>query len=188
MTLSGSRIPVVAAAIAGIVAMGIGLVSRFDGGRSPAADAAASSAALAESTRAELVRQLERSPDEARRGVVLARRAFEVDRFADAAAAYERALATGRKVALDPDVWCEYADALAMAQGGTLAGKPRELVDNPKHPRALEMAGGAAYEAGDYPSAGRYWRELLALLPERSREHAELAAAIARADERAPAR
>ena len=142
MTLSGSRIPVVAAAIAGIVAMGIGLVSRFDGGRAPAADAAASSAALAESTRAELVRHLERSPDYARSRVLLARWDFEVDRFADAAAAYEPALATRRKIALDPDLWCEYADALAMAQGGRLAGKPRELVmralvDNPKHPRAL---------------------------------------------------
>jgi cytochrome c-type biogenesis protein CcmH len=80
-----------------------------------------------------------------------------------------------------------------MAQGGSLAGRPRELVmralaQTPTHPKALEMAGSAAYEAGEYVSAARYWRELLAQLPQGSREQAELAAAIARADERAQGR
>jgi cytochrome c-type biogenesis protein CcmH len=183
----------VAAAIAGIVAMGLGLMARFDGNRVPAADEPESNAALAGGARAELVRHLERSPGDARSWVLLARADFEADRFADAADAYERALAIGPKVALDPGIWCEYADALGMAQGGSLVGKPRELVmralaQNPTHPKALEMAGSAAYEAGEYASAARYWRELLAQLPQDSREHAELASAIARADERAKGR
>jgi hypothetical protein len=47
-----------------------------------------------------------------------------------------------------PLVWCEYADALALAGDGRLAGKPRELIDhapalNNSHPRALETAGSA---------------------------------------------
>jgi cytochrome c-type biogenesis protein CcmH/NrfG len=45
------------------------------------------------------------------------------------------------------------------------------------------MAGGAAFEARDYESAARYWRELLAQIPNATRERGELAAAIARADE-----
>ena len=49
------------------------------------------------------------------------------------------------------------------------------------------MAGSAAFEAGEYASAVGYWRELLAQLPPGSREHAELATAIRRADERAQA-
>jgi cytochrome c-type biogenesis protein CcmH len=183
----------VATGIAGVVAMGLGLLARFDGDRVPAADEAESKQALAGGARAELVRHLDRSPGDARSWVLLARADFEADRFADAANDYERALATGPKVALDPGIWCEYADALGMTQGGSLAGKPRELVmralaQNPTHPKALEMAGSAAYEIGEYASAARYWRELLAQLPQASREHAELAAAIARADERAQGR
>ena len=179
---------VIAAAIVGIVLMGIGLVARFNGDLTAAPDDPAPT--LTGGARAELVRHLERSPRDGRSWVLLARMDFEADRFADAATAYERALAAGSKVALDPAIWCEYADALGMTQGGSLAGKPRELVmralaENPKHPKALEMAGSAAYEAGEYASAVRYWRELLLQLPQASREHAELAAAIARADERA---
>ena len=58
---------------------------------------------------------LERTPRDARGWVILARMNFSIDRFADSAQAYERALAVSRKVAQDPQVWCELADALAMA-------------------------------------------------------------------------
>ena len=138
--------------------------------------------------REELVAHLTRSPRDGRGWVVLARLEFEADRYDEAAAAFAKALAASPKVAGDPAVWCEYADALGMTQGGSLAGKPRELVRralalNPAHPKALEMAGSAAFEATDYRSAVTYWRELLAQLPERARARVELEAAILRADE-----
>jgi cytochrome c-type biogenesis protein CcmH len=130
------------------------------------------------------------SPDDARAWVMLARLRMQRDQFETAAVAYGRALDASAKVARDPLIWCEYADAVGMAQGGSLAGRPRELIDkalllDAAHPRALEMAGSAAYEAGDFRGASRYWQQLLALLPADSREHAELAAAIARAEQRA---
>ena len=127
--------------------------------------------------------------------MLLARLDFAADRFADAAAAYERALAASPKVARDPAIWCEYADALGMAQGGSLAGRPRELVmralaQNPAHPKALEMAGSAAYEArrircGRCATGGSSCRSSRAI----RRAQRELAAAIARAerDDRADA-
>jgi cytochrome c-type biogenesis protein CcmH/NrfG len=138
--------------------------------------------------RASLAAQVARDPRDGRAWVLLARTEFEADRFGEAAAAYEKAVAASPKVARDPAVWCEYADALGMAQGGSLAGAPRDLIGhalaiNPVHPKALEMAGSAAYEARDYESAARYWRELLTQIPARTREHGELAAAIERADE-----
>jgi cytochrome c-type biogenesis protein CcmH len=128
---------------------------------------------------------LERTPRDARGWVMLARMQFAIDRFADSAQAYERALAVSRKVAQDPQVWCELADALAMAQGGSLRGRPREMIDRAlglkgSHPRALEMAGSAEVEARDYRRALQYWEPLLAQLPPQSREHAELARAIER--------
>jgi cytochrome c-type biogenesis protein CcmH len=138
--------------------------------------------------RDELAAHLARNPGDGRAWVLLARAEFEVDRYAESAAAYARAIAASPKVARDPAVWCEYADALGMAQGGSLAGPPHALVAhalamNPSHPKALEMAGGAAFEVRDYESAARYWRELLVQVPKATRERGELEAAIARADE-----
>jgi cytochrome c-type biogenesis protein CcmH len=128
---------------------------------------------------------LERMPRDGRGWMLLARRHFAADRYDEAARAYERALAASRKVAQDPQVWCELADALAMAQGGRLAGRPRELIDRAlalkgSHPRALEMAGSAAYEARDYGRALDYWRTLLAQFDPRSPEHRELRSAVER--------
>jgi cytochrome c-type biogenesis protein CcmH len=156
--------------------------------RALAADAAPSASVPA--LREDLLRHLARNPRDGRGWALLARMDFAADRFGDASAAYERAMAASPNVARDPTVWCEWADALGMAQGGTLAGKPRELVLraltlDPAHPKALEMAGSAAFEAREYATAANYWRELLAQLPERSQAHHELAAAIAGADERA---
>jgi cytochrome c-type biogenesis protein CcmH len=139
-----------------------------------------------------LARHLARNPSDARSWVMLARSEFDADRFGEAAQAYEKAIAASPKVARDPQVLCELADALGMANGGTLQGRPRELVMkalvlNPQHPKALEMAGSAAYEQGDYASAASAWRALLAQLPPTSTEHRELAAAVERAERRAKA-
>lgn len=130
---------------------------------------------------------LEQQPNDARAWVLFARLQAETGHFAEAGRAYEKALALPSKVARDAAVWCEFADALGMTQGGSLAGKPRELIDralalDPNHPNALEMAGSAAYGQGDYASALRFWRPLLATLKPQSQSHAELAAAIERAE------
>ncbi len=137
--------------------------------------------------RASLVRHLERHPADARSWVLLARADFEADLFADAADAYRKAIAASPKVARDPDVLCELADTLGMTQGGTLAGQPSELIAkalaiNPVHAKALEMAGSAAYERTDYAGAASHWRALLPQVPQGTRQRAELATAIERAE------
>lgn len=124
-------------------------------------------------------------PQDGRGWILEARSRMEADRFGEAAEAYEKGLAASRKVAGDPQVWCELADALGMAQGGSLRGRPAELVAkaleiNPNHPRALEMAGSAAYEAREYGRALAYWEPLLGQVTAGTREHAELSAAIER--------
>ena len=186
-----SRLALVPAVLLPMLAFGLYSIVGDPGAVSGRADIAASEVdgrQAAPAMREELVAHLARSPRDGRGWVVLARLEFEADRFDEAAAAFARALAASPKVASDPGVWCEYADALGMTQGGSLAGKPRELVLralalNPAHPKALEMAGSAAFEAKDYGTAVTYWRELLAQLPERERARVELEAAILRADE-----
>jgi len=160
----------------------------------PAADPLLAAAGSGQEGGEQLLRRLEAhvasAPNDARAWVMLARARMQRDQFEPAALAYRRALDASAKVARDPLIWCEYADALGMAQGGRLAGKPRELIDRAltldgAHPRALEMAGSAAYEAGDFRGAARYWQQLLVQLPAASSERAQLAAAIARAEQRA---
>ena len=124
-------------------------------------------------------------PQDGRAWVLEARKHMQADRFVEAASAYEKGLAASRKVAGDPLVWCELADAIGMSQGGRLAGRPAELVQkalaiSSTHPRALEMAGSVAYEARDYAKAAMYWEQLLIQLQPGTDTHAELSAAIAR--------
>jgi cytochrome c-type biogenesis protein CcmH len=166
------------------VSTAVGAWLLVDGQRAPEPAAQGERLAL---DRDGLVRHLERNARDGRAWVLLARIDFAADRFSEAADAYAKALATTPKVAADPGIWCEYADALGMAQGGRLEGKPRELIEralalDPAYPRALEMAGSAAFEQQDYEGALRNWRALLAKLPADSREHRELTSAIERVE------
>jgi cytochrome c-type biogenesis protein CcmH/NrfG len=160
----------------------------FAAGTAPPAGSAASSA---EEQRAALRRAVAAEPGNGRAWALLGFAEAEAGRFAEAAQAFERALATSRKVALDPWVWCEYADVLGMAQG-TLAGKPTEAIAEalrlqPNHPKALEMAGSAAYERSDFAAAASYWKRLLPQLDEGEPPHQAVRAAIGRAERRAAA-
>ncbi|HTQ01261.1 MAG TPA: hypothetical protein VMN56_18235 [Casimicrobiaceae bacterium] len=137
--------------------------------------------------REDLVAALARNPRDARGWVMLARLELDEDRFADAARAFERALAISPKADRDPTLWCEYADALGMAQGGSLAGRPRQIVmqalaRDPSHRKALEMAGSGAFDEHDYAAAAHHWRGLLAQLPPGSQEAREVGAAAAHAE------
>jgi cytochrome c-type biogenesis protein CcmH len=139
---------------------------------------------------AELEAHLQRQPGDARAMVVKARLDMSVQRYAEAAAGFQRALEGPSKVARDPTVWVEYAEARGMLQGGTLVGQPNELVMkalsiDPEHPQALDLAGSAAWEAGDFAGASVFWKRLLAQIPAGSARHGELSAAILRAEQRA---
>jgi cytochrome c-type biogenesis protein CcmH len=138
------------------------------------------------SMRDTLVEHLQRNAGDGRGWIVLAMMDMRADRFEDAARAFERGIAASRRVAADPAVWCEYADALGMTQGGSLAGRPTQMIEralelSPGHPKALEMAGSAAYERRDFAAAVDYWRRLLPQLAEGTLPHAQLSAAIERA-------
>lgn len=163
-------------------------LARKDAALSGVADVASEAAAP---IREPLALHLAGHPRDARGWVLFARIEFDLDRFASAAEAYRRALEASPKVARDPGIWCEYADATAMAQSGVLAGRPRELIERALaidrgHARALEMAGSAAFEAGDFGEAARSWRLLLARLPDGTRAHRELELAALEAERRAP--
>ncbi|MDR1529772.1 MAG: c-type cytochrome biogenesis protein CcmI [Burkholderiales bacterium] len=127
------------------------------------------------------------NPNDARAWVFLARTEMEANHFSEASAAFEKAIVASPKVANDPIVLCELAEAIGMQQGGVFRGRPQELVNRavelaPDNPMVLEMAGSAAYEARNYAAAAQYWKTLLAMLNPQSRSYQELSLAILRAE------
>jgi cytochrome c-type biogenesis protein CcmH len=96
----------------------------------------------------------------------LARSYTVLERPTDAVAAYAKA------VALDPgdaSLRADFADAIASADDGRLAGRASEeiaaaLAIDAADPKALALAASAAFDARDYARAIGYWRRLLATL------------------------
>ena len=133
----------------------------------------------------ELKDKLTQNPQDAESWLLLARSLVEMERFADAAKAYDKLT---RLVANEAQLWAEYADALAMANGQTLAGHPTILINKalelePNNDKALALAGSAALERGDYPAAIGYWEKVLKLLPKDSEDAKMLEGGIQQARE-----
>lgn len=114
---------------------------------------------------------------------MLARSYSAMSRYADAAKAYAH-LAT--LLPQDAGVLADYADALATAQGGALAGEPERLIErslaiDPQQPKALALSGSAAFARGDFARAEKQWQAVLPLVPEDSEFARSTQAGIAEA-------
>lgn len=109
-----------------------------------------------------LAARLEKNPEDAKGWVMLARAQAVLGRFAEASAAY------AKSVAIFPDdaqLLADYADALAMAQGGRLPGEPEQLVAralraDPNNAKALALAGTIAFDNRDFALAVKHWERL----------------------------
>lgn len=139
---------------------------------------------------ARLAARLEKAPDDAEGWRVLGRSYSVMGRYAEAVRAYEKAavLTPG-----NADLLADYADALAMAQGRSMLGKPLELVKralaiDPKQWKALALAGTAAFERKDYAQAIAYWRRLQQAVPPDSEIARSVDLSIAEARAQAGAR
>src|SRR2546425_1606331 len=132
-----------------------------------------------------LAERLKQNPNDAQGWTMLARSYMMLDRFSDAASAYDRVTAFD---ANDADGWADYAEALALANGQNLAGKPTDAINralkiDPKNQKALDLAGSAAFQANDYKKAIEYWQKLLTSLPAGSEELQTITAQITKAKE-----
>jgi cytochrome c-type biogenesis protein CcmH len=136
-----------------------------------------------------LAQKVRERPDDARGWALLARSMSALGRFKESADAYAH-LATLKPD--DPQVLADYADALGMTQGRSLAGKPYELVKkalaiDPRHTKSLALAGTAAMDTGDFPAAMGYWQTLRSVLPADSPDAAQVASIVEEVRERAKA-
>ncbi len=134
---------------------------------------------------ARLAARLEKNPDDPRGWAMLARSYSVMERIPEAVAAYVKA--TG-KITDDAGLYADYADAVAMNQGRRIEGRALELVNlaltvDPLQPKALAMAGTAAFYRRDFRAAIQYWEKLRPLLPPESEMAKSVVGGIAEARE-----
>jgi cytochrome c-type biogenesis protein CcmH len=130
-----------------------------------------------------LAKRLKESPNNPQGWVMLARSYAALEHYEEAAKAYEQAAAQNPG---DAQLLADYADALAMAQGRNLTGKPAELIQtalklDPKNLKALALAGSFAFEQNKFADAVAQWEKAAALVPPDSEFARGIAGSIAEA-------
>jgi cytochrome c-type biogenesis protein CcmH len=130
-----------------------------------------------------LAEKMQQEPDNLEGWVMLARSYKHFGRFDEAARAYGRVVARAEPNA---NLFADYADVLAMAQGQKLQGEPEKLIAkalelDPKHLKALALAGSAEFEKKNYAKAAEYWQRMLPLVPPDSEQAKAVNANVAEA-------
>ena len=184
---TASRAPwIVAIAIVAIVPAAA-LVAYLAVGNPQALDAGSAGGARPRMTESEVVSMVEKlaqrmksDPSDPQGWLLLGRSWSALQRYQESADAYAEAV---KRMPGNADALADWADALGMAQGRKLAGKPTEIIGqalaaDPSHPKALALAASAAMERGDNKAAIRYWQSLLAIVPPGSEDAQGIAATI----------
>ena len=114
-----------------------------------------------------LAERLKADPGNAEGWVMLGRSYTALSRYQDAAMALRKASELMPKNA---DVLADLADVTGMAQDRQLAGEPARIIQaalaiDPRHVKALALAGSVAFEQKNYAGARGYWERLLAVVP-----------------------
>jgi len=110
-----------------------------------------------------LAEKLKTQPDNAEGWALLARTYVEVGRYKDSLIAFEKAVVLFPK---DPDLMADYADVLAMSNGGQFDKKAEAMIDqaltiDPSHVKALMLKATINFDRKDYAKAIESWEKLL---------------------------
>lgn len=108
-----------------------------------------------------LAEKLKKDPNNGPAWAMLARSYGVLGRYADAVNAYRKASELQPN---DASLLADFADALAMAANGQMreeavAAIQRALAIDPRHVKALALAGTEAYRRQDFKNALKYWRQ-----------------------------
>lgn len=130
-----------------------------------------------------LIARLRDQPDDLEGWIMLGRTYAIMQRFNEAKIAYERVIALSPE---SPELLVDYADIVAMTNDGSLLGKPIELINkalslDPENPKALALAGTAAFEQNNFKQAAVYWEKLLVQIPPESKLAQSVKTSIAEA-------
>ncbi|MDH5265898.1 MAG: c-type cytochrome biogenesis protein CcmI, partial [Betaproteobacteria bacterium] len=138
---------------------------------------------------AALEQKMKERPDDVQGWTLLARSYAATGKPGKALAAYAH---IARIAPQDASALADYADALALSRGRNLSGEPFELVmralkADPRHPKALALAGTATLNGGDYAASMAYWERLHAVVPPGSEDASQVASVIEEVRDRAAA-
>lgn len=114
-----------------------------------------------------LQQRLKQQPDDIQGWKMLGRSYTYLQQYQNAADVYAELY---RRQPDDLEVMLQYANNLAMARGGRMAGEPAELISlvlqrAPDNANALWLGGIAKAEEGQYAEAKQRWQKLVSLLP-----------------------
>jgi cytochrome c-type biogenesis protein CcmH len=114
-----------------------------------------------------LAAKMRSRPEDVEGWKLLGRSYAVLGRFKESVEAYGQAV---KRSPRDAQLIADFADALAMVQGQTLAGEPEKLVlhaleIDPSNLKALALAGTAAFGRKDFKAAAAYWERMLPLVP-----------------------
>ncbi len=128
-----------------------------------------------------LAKKMNENPDDPKGWILLARSQNALGRYAEAVAAYERAI---KLVPNDSMVLADYADVLVAVNNGRFDGKPYEIIMkalklDQNNMKALALAGTAEMRLGNRPASLKYWQKLQTLVAKDSDDDREVRAIIA---------
>ena len=129
-----------------------------------------------------LQNHVQENPEDLEGWVMLAKSYYFLKQYQAASDAFARTVSmTGEQ---NPGLLADYADALAMATGRNMAGKPYDLVKkaltmDPNHQKSLWLAATATYQAKDYKTTLEYWLTLRKQFPEGSDNFVQMTRNIA---------
>jgi cytochrome c-type biogenesis protein CcmH len=125
---------------------------------------------------ATLEQRMKERPDDVQGWMLLARSFAATGKMDKALEAYAHLVKIAPN---DASVLADYADALGASRGKSLAGEPTQLVMraleiDPRHPKALALAGTAKLNSGDFAASLGYWERLYAVMPPGSEDANEV--------------
>ena len=128
-----------------------------------------------------LAQKMQQNPGDPKGWILLARSQNALGRFAEATAAFERAVAITPD---DPQLLADYADSAVMAQQGRFEGKPYTLIKqslkiDPNGMKVFALAGTAELRMGNCAASLVHWEKLKTLVPRDSGDYREVESIIA---------
>lgn len=169
---SGTLVALLVAGIIGLAVAGYSYTGApgatvVAGGNAPGADAGGDSEAQFAAAVEQLAQRMASEPDNTEGWAMLGRSYARLGQHDKALAAYKR---TGALLQTDARLMADYADTLAMQNNRNLQGEPAQWIERalklePDNPKALALAGTAAFERRDFPTAVRHWERLAAISP-----------------------
>ncbi|HQR12750.1 MAG TPA: c-type cytochrome biogenesis protein CcmI [Casimicrobiaceae bacterium] len=119
-----------------------------------------------------LAEKMKASPEDPKGWILLGRSYLKLGRYKESVAAFEEA---AKRMPPDTQLFADMAEAVAMAQGQSLQGRPEELIKrslalDPNNPQAIGMAAAAAAERRDFAGAIVLMKRLKDIVPPNSEE------------------